>query len=127
MANVEAMFCFCFSESVFFGGVGGTMPLTRVDCLPEILEGTDSVSEVTATAPLEFNAADEAAWRLAGGGTEVEAVKTGEESCCGRPLTIAGGEGVDWSSSSSSSPGPDSAGSAEHLASGWLDAAGLSF
>ena len=98
LANVEAMFCFCFSESGFLGGVGGTMPLTRVDCLPDFLEGTDSVSEVAATAPLEFDPADEAAWRLAGGETEVEAAKTGEESCCGRPLTIAGGGGVDWSS-----------------------------
>ena len=84
LANVEAMFCFCFSESGFLGGVGGTMPLTRVDCLPDFLEGTDSVSEVAATAPLEFDPADEAAWRLAGGETEVEAAKTGEESCAQR-------------------------------------------
>lgn len=99
------------------GGVGRTMPLTRVDCLRDVPEGTDSVSEgVAAAAPLEFDAdgvADEASWRLAGGGTEVEAAKTGEELCFERPLTIAGGGGVYWSSSSSSSPGPEAGGSAE--------------
>ena len=50
--------------------------------------------------PLEFDAdggADEASWRMAGGGTEVEAVKTGKGSCFGRPVMIAGGGGVDWS------------------------------
>ena len=74
---------------------------------------------------MEFDAdggADEASWRMAGGGREVEAAKTGEESSM-----IAGGGGVDWSSSSSNYPGPDAGGSAEHLVSGWLDAAGLSF
>ena len=113
------------------GGVGGTMPLTSVDCLLDTRESTDPVSEDAAAAvPLEFDAdggADEASWRMAGGGREVEAAKTGGESCFGTPSTIAGGGGVDCSSSFSSSPGPDAGGSAEHLASGWLDAVGLSF
>ena len=101
------------------------MPLTRVDCLLDIAEGTDWVSEkVAAAAPLEFDAdggADEASWTMAGGGREVEAVEADDEWCSGRPSTTGGGGEVDWSLGSCSSPGPDGCGSA------WLDAAGLSF
>lgn len=72
------------------------MPLTSVDCLLDTRESTDPVSEDAAAAvPLEFDAdggADEASWRMAGGGREVEAAKTGGESCFGTPSTIAGFE-----------------------------------
>ena len=129
--DFDMMFFFCFSESFCLGGVGRTMPLTSVDCLLDTRESTDPVSEDAAAAvPLEFDAdggADEASWRMPGGGTEVEAAKTGEESCFRRPSMIVCGGGVDWSSSSFNYPGPDAGGSAEHLASGWLDAAGLFF
>ena len=103
LANVDVMFFFCFSESFCLGGVGRTMPLTSVDCLLETRKSTDPVSEDAAAAvPLEFDAdggADEASWRMAGGGREVEAAKTGEESCVQRLPMMECSNGLHSSSS----------------------------